>query len=216
MAIRRHISVAGRLIQLMRGAHEAAVADSLIARFAGAQGEEDTDVTVPHRIAWAVERLAIRGGERVLEIGCGRGVAAGLICGSQADCRVLGIDRSPTAIRTAEARNQEHLTHGRLRLVQVALEDFDPGPERFDVIFAINVNLFWIDAGRGLDACRRALGPSGTLHLIFEPPSGDRRADVETRLGTRLGDAGWSVRDRLAETRDGAPLLWLKASPTSA
>ena len=35
---------------------------------------------VPDRLAWAVETMAIGPADRVLEIGCGRGVAVALIC----------------------------------------------------------------------------------------------------------------------------------------
>jgi cyclopropane fatty-acyl-phospholipid synthase-like methyltransferase len=36
--------------------------------------------TVPPRLLWAVEQLAIEPDDQVLEIGCGGGVAVWLIC----------------------------------------------------------------------------------------------------------------------------------------
>jgi trans-aconitate methyltransferase len=42
----------------------------------------------------------VRPGERLLEIGCGSGVAAALVCARLDDGRLLAIDRSPVQLRS--------------------------------------------------------------------------------------------------------------------
>lgn len=129
-------------------------------------------VKVPARLRWAVDVLGARPGERILEIGCGRGVAIELLCERLDGGRVVGIDRSPAAIAAAEARNQAHVRSGRVRLLNAALADasFDEH-ERFDRVFAVNVNAFWLDPAKELAAVRRVLAPGARLHLFYEPPS---------------------------------------------
>ena len=58
---------------------------------------------VSARIRDAVAALPLKAGMRVLEIGCGPGVAAREIVRLWPDVHVLGIDRSASAIRLAVA-----------------------------------------------------------------------------------------------------------------
>jgi protein-L-isoaspartate O-methyltransferase len=67
---------------------------------------------VPERVRWAVEALAVQPGDRVLEIGCGSGVAAAMVCGRLVERRMLAIDRSSIQIERARRRNEPHLASG--------------------------------------------------------------------------------------------------------
>ena len=61
--------------------------------------------TAADRLAWAVETMDIRPSDRVLEIGCGHGVAVTLICQRLTSGSVLAVDRSQTMIDMARRRN---------------------------------------------------------------------------------------------------------------
>ena len=71
---------------------------------------------VSERLAWAVDTLAIEPADRVLEIGCGHGVAASLVCERLGSGRLTAIDRSHTMIEMAERRKSKpgFGTHGLL------------------------------------------------------------------------------------------------------
>lgn len=93
------------------------------------------------RLAELVAALPIRPHLRVLEIGCGPGVAARAIADRLTTGHVLAIDRSATAIRQLEARSADHIASGRLSARHVAVEDFtlDDGDEPFDLVVAFRV-----------------------------------------------------------------------------
>lgn len=77
---------------------------------------------------------------RVLEIGCGPGVAARLVAARVGERGfVLAIDRSATAIRQARLH-----APANLELRQCAVEDFvlAEDEDRFDLVFAMRVGAF--------------------------------------------------------------------------
>jgi ubiquinone/menaquinone biosynthesis C-methylase UbiE len=96
------------------------------------------------RFVWAVDTLAVRPAERLLEVGCGHGVAVSLVCERLSTGTILAIDRSPKMIEMATRRNREHIEAGRALLEAVALEDAELGKRRFDKVFAFNVAPFWL------------------------------------------------------------------------
>ncbi len=147
-------------------------------------------MNVPSRIAWAVAGLDIAVGDRMLEIGCGRGVAARLIC--EAGAGLTALDRSATAIEAAIARNADFVATGQARFLAASIETAALGAEaRFDRVLAVNVNLFWLDAMAGLEAVRRLLAPAGRLHLVYDPPSPDRVETIAAKLTRNLAAAGF-------------------------
>ncbi|GIW32794.1 cyclopropane-fatty-acyl-phospholipid synthase family protein [Meiothermus sp.] len=93
------------------------------------------------RLAEIVEALPLRPGLRVLEIGCGPGVAARAIARRIGNGHVLGIDRSAKAIAQAVAGSGSEIASGRLSFRQVAVEDFvlQEGEKPYDIAFAVRV-----------------------------------------------------------------------------
>ena len=61
------------------------------------------------RLEWAVETLAVQPADRLLEIGCGHGVAVSLVCERLDGGSIVAIDRSPTMIELATRRNAIHV-----------------------------------------------------------------------------------------------------------
>lgn len=94
------------------------------------------------RIEAFVESLGLRPTDRVLEIGCGHGVAATLICKKLTSGRYLAIDRSPKMVAAASRRNQGFVEAGLARFLEGHLEGLDLGDQRFDKVIAMRVRLF--------------------------------------------------------------------------
>lgn len=152
---------------------------------------------LPARLAWAVELVAPQPGERILEIGCGRGAAVRAACARGAS--LTAIDRSATAIETAVARNIDLVKSGRADFHHMELETADLPEAVCHKAFAVNVNLFWTKGAAGLAQVRRLLAPDGRLWAVYQPPGESqipaivaklKAAFVESRFEFELRQAG--------------------------
>ena len=123
------------------------------------------------RLQAAVDRLGIRPGDRVLEIGCGHGVAATLVCERLDGGHLTAVDRSPKMIEAARRRNAAYVEAGTAEFLVAHLEELDLGTRRFDTIFAIRVGLFHREPERAHAIAERWLAPGGTVHAVFDPPA---------------------------------------------
>jgi cyclopropane fatty-acyl-phospholipid synthase-like methyltransferase len=78
---------------------------------------------VSGRLRTIVEQLEIEPEDRVLEIGCGHGVAATFVCERLDGGRLTAIDRSPKMIEAAKRRNAEHVESGKAEFLIAELEN---------------------------------------------------------------------------------------------
>jgi cyclopropane fatty-acyl-phospholipid synthase-like methyltransferase len=154
---------------------------------------------IPQRLAWAVKTLAVNPEDTLLEIGCGHGVAAGLICEQLINGKLIAIDRSEKMTAAASQRNQAHIAAGRAEFHTAALTDFDAGNRRFDKIFAVNVNVFWMKPDKDLRAIARLLKAKGTLYLFYEPPDAAKRREIADLVAKNLQENGFTVQATLFE-----------------
>jgi SAM-dependent methyltransferase len=128
------------------------------------------------RIIKFVDALPLASGMRVLEIGCGPGVAAREICRRIGEGYVLAIDRSHKAIELAKAGSPDEIATGRLKYICQAIENFElpNGMCQFDIAFAMRVGA--LDgrhpaAGKeALIRIQRALRPGGRLFMDAGDP----------------------------------------------
>jgi SAM-dependent methyltransferase len=175
----------------------------------------------PEHARWAVATLDPGPDDLLLEIGCGPGVALGLLCERLVGGKVVAIDRSATAIRRARKRNAQHVAAGTAVLLTVALEQLQPSDvlgarERFDKVFAMNVNLFWVRSpAKELDLIKRLLAPCGRLYLFYgyggQPAAGKvggNAAKVSGILTGHLRESGFA-----AEVQRGAGMVCVVATP---
>ncbi len=132
---------------------------------------------VPDRVQRAVALLDLRGDEAVLEIGPGPGTAAELVLARYPAVRYVALDRSATAVARTTARNRTAVDDGRLVVRQGDVTGPDLGDTLggpFDVVFAVNVNVFWTRTAHvEASALAALLVPDGALWLVYETPGGD-------------------------------------------
>ena len=151
-------------------------------------------VAVPARIAWAVDLLEVAPDDRILEFGCGPGVAVGLVCDKLESGRLTAIDRSATAIERSRSRNAHHIQAGRAVLQQVDLAGFGGQSAQFDKAFGVNVNVFWTSSADAESAVlARVLRPGGVLRLVYAGPAPSGARDVAPIVAANLGRHGFET-----------------------
>ncbi len=124
------------------------------------------------RLRSIVERLDIGPDDRVLEIGCGHGVAATLVCERLEGGHLTAVDRSAKMIQAATRRNAAYIEAGKARFLVATFEDLDLGNRRFDKIFAIRVGHSHRYPERARSIVERWLAPGAAVFIFFDPPSG--------------------------------------------
>jgi ubiquinone/menaquinone biosynthesis C-methylase UbiE len=154
------------------------------------------------RSRWAVGLLGLGPGDRLLEVGCGPGVAIAAAAGRGA--HVVGVDRSPVMIDQARHRNRQAVRHGRVELHAAPVERLPDLGAPFDAALAINTLGFWTDPVAALGTIAGKLRPGGTIAVVSQPRSQGATAEHTRAAGEHFRDlleqAGYE--DLRSETLD--------------
>lgn len=123
------------------------------------------------RNAWTVELLDPKPDSRVLEIGCGPGLALRHLAERCPQGLVVGLDRSKAMLAQAARRNRDAVRAGRVQLRQgdIELSDAVADPASFDRILAVNVAMFFSERARTLKRLRALLREGGRIAITQQP-----------------------------------------------
>ena len=157
---------------------------------------------VPEHVRWAVEVLAPRRDERVLDIGSGTGASVERILeavagasgptgtasgsaestgdrpGVESAAEVVAIDRSSTAVQRIRQRLSTEVELGTVLVLESDLATLEATAGPFDAALAVNVNVFWVtDAAPELEALAGVLEPGGRVLIAYGTGPGGSAAD---------------------------------------
>ena len=152
------------------------------------------------RLVWAVDVLGVNPADRLLEIGCGQGVAVSLVSEKLDGGSITAIDRSQKMIEAASKRNADYVASGVASFQSASLDQADLGNARFEKIFAINVGVFLRgQPTRELAIVRDHLAPQGRLYLFHEPPPGSTAPPIAGSVLAALENNGFKVTENLTQ-----------------
>jgi cyclopropane fatty-acyl-phospholipid synthase-like methyltransferase len=165
------------------------------------------------RLVWAVETLDVQPDDRLLEVGCGHGVAVSLVCERLDGGSILAIDRSPTMIQAATRRNADHVAAGRASFQVASLHQAGLGDARFDKVFAIHIGVFLRgQPDRELRVIERHLADGGRFYVMWQPLAGRREAgETAERVSAALEEHGFTVGEVLVHDLSAATAVCVVA-----
>jgi SAM-dependent methyltransferase len=140
------------------------------------------------RNRWAVALLDLDDSDRVLEIGCGPGLALELVADRVSQGSVVGLDHSPLMAAWARTRNDAQIRAGRLEVHCGGLESLRGISVPFSKAFSVNVVQFFVNPVEDLRLIRSVIRRGGLLVSVHQP----------RHLGATSKDA-LAFADRLVE-----------------
>ena len=150
--------------------------------------------TIPPRIRWAVELMDVQPNDQVLEIGCGPGAGAELICSKLETGKLFAIDRSESGVDRTKRRNQKYVDAGRLTVRQIDLATLRVPVKRLTKVFAFNVNLFWVrDWDDEVALLHERVVPGGAVYLFYEAARSELVPNIVKKTSEALAKAGFRV-----------------------
>lgn len=159
------------------------------------------------RFAWMDRTLRLPPDARVLEVGCGHGLALPLIARRVPHGRVLGIDRSATMTAAAGRRNADAIAAGQVDVCTAALADLPRTSGPFTHVVAMNVRGFAVAPFHDVARLRELVEADGEVWLYYDGPGRAQATSFRTHAARALEDGGWTVRDGEGDGRHGVLLI---------
>jgi cyclopropane fatty-acyl-phospholipid synthase-like methyltransferase len=138
------------------------------------------------RNRWTVDLLEIAPDDRVLEFGCGPGLALAEAALRATRGRVVGIDHSSVMIEQARARLRKLGLEARIELRLAGVEALALLPGPFDKILSVNLVQFIADKPALFQSLHRLLAPGGRLATTYMPRHRGATAEDARRTAEEL------------------------------
>jgi ubiquinone/menaquinone biosynthesis C-methylase UbiE len=118
---------------------------------------------------WTVEKLNIKPGNRILEIGYGSGETMMKLSHRQVGGLIAGIDHSALMYQLAARKNRKAIEEGKIQLACGTINDLKCPEGYFDIIYGSNVHFFWENPVTEFRNLFKFLKPGGRMILVFQP-----------------------------------------------
>ena len=172
------------------------------------------------RSDWTVELLAVNSRHRILEIGCGPGVALQRCAGLAQDGYVLGVDHSELMVRLAQAALSKHIEAGRADVRRCTVFDDNLAASSWDRIYSVNVVQFFSDIESECSRIHDLLVPGGKAATTFQPrsqsPTRKEALEMATSIESAMDTAGFVDSRRQELPLEPSPAICVLGTKASA
>lgn len=121
------------------------------------------------RVKWTFEKLQLRTGDTLLEIGYGPGITLRKVADNLTSGFIAGIDHSEIMFKQASGRNRNHIENAKAKLECGTIWDLKYPEKYFDIIYGSNVHFFWKNPVDEFKKLVSLLKPNGRLVMVFQP-----------------------------------------------
>lgn len=115
---------------------------------------------------WAIGKLDINSNSKVLDIGCGGGMAVNIM--AQKAGQVCGVDYSNLAVKRAKKLNKKPIKQGKVKIMNASVSSLPFKANEFDIITAFETIYFWPNILEDLKEVKRVLKDDGSLLIVCE------------------------------------------------
>ncbi len=121
---------------------------------------------------WMVDCLGVGPGDRMLDVGCGPGLAVAYAA-ETVGARVVGVDASDVMVRQARRRNRRGIRDGRVEIHRADASALPFPDSSFTVAGSLNSLQFWPAPRKGLAELHRVVRAGGRLAVVLMARSND-------------------------------------------
>jgi ubiquinone/menaquinone biosynthesis C-methylase UbiE len=134
--------------------------------------------------------MGIQPTDRVLDVGCGSGMAVKLIAQIAVKGFVAGVDYSEIMVEQARRRNRAAVRAGRVEIQHGNVAALPYDDSSFDKVIGVETFYFWPDPVTNLSEVRRVIKPGGLMALMME---GSKETPHWQKMDARAAQMGFPI-----------------------
>ncbi len=122
---------------------------------------------------WGINRLRIKPGSRVLEVGYGPGYSIKYMMEHYSNLYIKGLDISETMKEQAEKELKTDIKTGQVELAAGDINETELEREDYHYVLTVNNYTIWKDGREGLSRLFSALKKGGRIAVVMQPREED-------------------------------------------